>query len=76
MDAHPHLGILSPCSERWGERLLLTEHSTRYFWFIHNNAYLLRRGSWSASSTPDQCDHMGFVFDSSNNFRGPLPRAR
>lgn len=69
MDAHPHLGILSPCSERWGERLLLTEHSTRYFWFIHNNAYLLRREFLECILNPDQCDHMGFVFDGSN-FRG------
>ena len=43
LDQHPRVGILSPCSKRWGERLLLEKLSTKYFWFIHNNAYLLRR---------------------------------
>jgi hypothetical protein len=69
LDAHPHLGILSPCSERWGERLLLNEHATRYFWFIHNNAYLLRREFLESILNEEQVDHMGFVFDG-NNFRG------
>jgi hypothetical protein len=69
LDEHPHLGILSPCSERWGERLLLKEHSTRYFWFIHNNAYLLRRQFLECILNEEQVNHMGFVFDG-NNFRG------
>ena len=69
LDAHPHLGILSPCSERWGERLLLKEQSTRYFWFIHNNAYLLRREFLECILDPERPDHMGFVFDG-ENFRG------
>ena len=43
MDKHPLVGILSPCSERWGEKFLFQSQTTKYFWFIHNNAFLLRR---------------------------------
>ncbi len=69
LDEHAHLGILSPCSDRWGERLLLKEQATRYFWFIHNNAYLVRRQFLESILNAEQPDHMGFVFDG-NNFRG------
>jgi hypothetical protein len=60
---HKRVGILSPCSARWGERLLLQKAETKYFWFIHNNALLLRRNfiesvmekayanNWAASIT-------------------------
>lgn len=69
LDKHPRVGILSPCSDRWGERLLLKEQPTRYFWFIHNNAYLLRRAFIESIFNESQPDHMGFLFDGSN-FRG------
>ena len=69
LDQHPRVGILSPCSDRWGERLLLKEQPTRYFWFIHNNAYLLRRAFIESIFNESQPDHMGFLFDGSN-FRG------
>lgn len=71
MDRHPRVGILSPCSKRWGERLLLKDHTTKYFWFIHNNAYLLRRVFVESILNQDQIDAMGFLFDGSN-FRGYL----
>lgn len=69
LDQHPHVGILSPCAARWGERLLLTEQSTKYFWFIHNNAYLLRRRFLESILDEHRTDHMNFIFDGSN-FRG------
>jgi len=71
MDQHPRVGILSPCSPRWGEKLLLNKESTKYFWFIHNNAYLLRRQFVESILNTDQPDFMNFVFDGSN-FRGYL----
>ena len=43
MDKQKNLGIISPCSKKWGEKFLLKKQTTKYFWFIHNNAYLLRR---------------------------------
>ncbi len=69
LDHHPRVGILSPCSRRWGERLLLREQSTKYFWFIHNNAYLLRRAFVESICNEEQPDSMHFLFDGSN-FRG------
>jgi len=66
---HPRLGILSPCSERWGERFLLNNEPTKYFWFIHNNSYLLRRELIEAISNMRQPDFMSFLFDGTN-FRG------
>jgi hypothetical protein len=69
LDQHARLGILSPCSERWGERLLLKLQTTKYFWFIHNNAYLLRREFMEVILDEEQTNAMGFLFDGSN-FRG------
>lgn len=69
LDQHAHLGIISPCCELWGERHLLVKQSTKYFWFIHNNAYLLRREFVEAIINEDQPNAMGFLFDGTN-FRG------
>lgn len=66
---HPRVGILSPCSERWGERLLFKTENTKYFWFIHNNAYLLRREFIESICDKEQPDMMDFLFDGTN-FRG------
>lgn len=69
LDQHHRVGILSPCATRWGERLLLKGQTTRYFWFVHNNAYLLRREFVESIFNEDQPDFMNFVFDGTN-FRG------
>ena len=69
LDQLARLGILSPCSARWGERLLLKGQTTKYFWFIHNNAYLLRRAFMEVILDEEQPDAMGFLYDGSN-FRG------
>lgn len=69
LSENPRVGILSPCAERWGERLLLKEKRTKYFWFIHNNAYLLRREFIESICEQDQPDMMNFLFDGTN-FRG------
>jgi hypothetical protein len=69
LDDHPHMGILSPCGQRWGERLLLEKQPTKYFWFIHNNALLLRREFIEVVLNKEQPDFMNFLFDGTN-FRG------
>lgn len=69
LEKHPRVGILSPCSERWGERLLLEKERTKYFWFIHNNAYLLRREFIEMICDKEHPDTMDFLFDG-DNFRG------
>ena len=71
IDQHPRVGILSPCSERWGERLLLQNEPTKYFWFIHNNSFLVRREFIETICNTEQPDFMSFLFDGSN-FRGYL----
>ena len=47
----------------------MNEHSTKYFWFIHNNAFLLRREFVESILNTVQPDHIGFLFDGLN-FRG------
>jgi hypothetical protein len=69
LNKHPRIGILSPCSERWGERLLLKNETTKYFWFIHNNTYFLRREFIESICDKEQPDMMDFLFDGTN-FRG------
>jgi len=69
LSKHPRVGLLSPCSIRWGERLLMKELNTRYFWYIHNTAYLLRREFVESVREIEKPDHMNFLFDG-NNFRG------
>ncbi len=69
LSEQPRIGILSPCSERWGEKLLLKKESTKYFWFIHNNAYLLRREFIESICEMDEPNEMNFLFDGTN-FRG------
>ncbi len=68
-DQHPRLGVLSPCGKRWGEKLLLKEQTTKYFWFIHNNALLLRRDFVETILNRVKPDFMNFLFDG-ENFRG------
>jgi hypothetical protein len=65
------LGLVSPCSEKWGEKNLIGENSTRYFWFIHNNAYFLRREFIDQIINTKDASYMDFLFDG-NNFRGYL----
>jgi len=69
LDAHPLVGLLSPCSRNWGERLLLDERPTKYFWYIHNTAYLIRRSFVECIMESDDPNHLNFIFDGSN-FRG------
>ena len=71
MDKQKNLGIISPCSKKWGEKFLLKKQTTKYFWFIHNNAYLLRRKFIESVMETNDPNFMNFVFDGSN-FRGYL----
>ena len=71
LEEHPIVGILSPASKNWGEVNLLKEFQTKYFWFIHNNALLLRRNFIEAIMERENPNYYNFVFDGSN-FRGYL----
>jgi hypothetical protein len=69
LNKQTQIGIISPCSERWGERFLLKNGTTKYFWFIHNNAYLIRRAFIETICDKENPDPMNFLFDGTN-FRG------
>lgn len=66
---HKKVGILSPCSSRWGEKLLLEKEHIKYFWFIHNNALILRRAFIEDIMETENPNYLNFVFDGTN-FRG------
>jgi len=68
---YPKVGILSPCSKRWGENLLIGADSLKYFWFIHNNAYFFRKEMIEQLIVTDNPSYMNFLFDG-ENFRGYL----
>jgi len=69
LDSHPRVGIVSPCSTQWGEWNLLQKQTTKYFWFVHNTAYLMRREFLLTILNTESPDRYQFVFDGTN-FRG------
>ena len=69
LQQHPRVGILSPCSRDWGECILLANQRTKYFWYAHNTAYLMRREFIESIMSLDDPDHMDFLYDGTN-FRG------
>ncbi len=66
---HPKLGILSPCSKDWGEKKLIRKNSIKYFWYIHNTAYFLRKDFLKDIINLKSPGYLNFLFDG-NNFRG------
>ncbi len=69
MEKHPRVGILSPCSDNWGERKLLKYDETKYFWYVTNNALFIRREYIDTIRELDEPNYMNFIYDG-NNFRG------
>lgn len=69
MDAHPRLGILSPCAENWQESSLIGKQSTAYVWYLNHLAWMVRRQFVEAVMERDKPDHMNLLYDGSN-FRG------
>jgi hypothetical protein len=71
MIKNSRVGIVSPCSNRWGERSLIGKNSIKYFWFIHNNAYFFRKTMFDQLINSDEPYYKNFIFDGTN-FRGYL----
>lgn len=71
MIENKRVGIISPCSNKWGEKDLIGVNSLKYFWFIHNNAYFFRKEMLDQLINKDNPTYMNFLFDGSN-FRGFL----
>ena len=68
---YPKVGILSPCSKKWGEKDLIGSDSLKYFWFIHSGAYFLHKELVEQLMNKENPSYMNFLFDG-NNFRGYL----
>ena len=66
MESHERLGILSPCSEIWGEKKLFLDKKILYFWYIHKNAFLIRRQFAESIIKKDHPTYLDFLFDGSN----------
>jgi len=69
MEEHPHVGILAPCSRQWGEADLLGPDNTKYFWYVHNVAYMMRREYIESIMEREKPTYMNFLYDGTN-FRG------
>lgn len=69
MERYPRIGILSPCSDAWGEAKLIPERELRLFWFINHIAWLFRGEFIDAVKEIDEPSYMSYVYDGSN-FRG------
>jgi len=68
-DKHPKIGILSPCSKQWGEYKLLNKNSTKYFWYIFNNAFIVTTKFINIIKDKTPPGYINFLFDG-KNFRG------
>lgn len=69
MKLHHHVGILSPCSQYWGEAKLIRPGDTKYFWYVLNGALMLRRDFIESIMEVDQPSYMNFIYDGTN-FQG------
>ena len=63
------IAILSPCSKRWGEKVLLKDKKLKFFWYIHNNAYFVRKDFIELVRKKKNFNYLNFLFDG-KNFRG------
>ena len=66
MDRHRRLGILSPCSDTWGERQIMPENSTAYVWHIYHIAWMFRRSFIEAMKSDEPPPYMHYLYDGSN----------
>lgn len=66
---HQRVGIISPCSNWWGEKQFLGDHDTKYYWYLNMLAWMVRRECMEDIITLQNPDIMNFLFDG-NNFRG------
>ena len=66
---NPKIGILSPCSKKWGEKFFLKKKKLKFFWYIHNNAYFLRKQFVENILNKKKPGYINLLFDG-NNFRG------
>ena len=68
MEENPSVGILSPCGSEWGEKKVLKSNKLKFFWFIHNNFYVLRK-KCLLDLININSEYKNFFYDG-DNFRG------
>jgi hypothetical protein len=66
LEAHPRVGIISPCGETWREQELVGPDSLRYVWHINHYAWLLRREFVDLVIEHDGASPDTLLFDGSN----------
>jgi hypothetical protein len=69
IEKHPRVGVISPCSRTWGEKEIIGENNTKYFWYVEFLACLVRRDFIEVIREFDEPNYMNFLFDG-RNFRG------
>ena len=69
MNKNEKIAILSPCSKKWGEKFLLKKDNLKFFWYIHNNALMLRREFIENILNKKKPGYLNLLFDGTN-FRG------
>jgi hypothetical protein len=71
INLHHRIGIISPCSTKWGEKIFLKKEKIKFFWYISNNALFLKREFIEDIMQVHNPSYFNFVFDGTN-FRGYL----
>ncbi len=69
LSAHPKVGIISPCSDNWGELKLLGKDKTKYVWHVNHLAWLVKREFIETIVDITDIDYMNGLYDGTN-FRG------
>ena len=69
LNSSEKLAILSPCSKNWGEYKLLKKNKTKFFWYIHNNALMIKKSFIDEVLNLNSPGYLNFLFDG-KNFRG------
>jgi hypothetical protein len=69
LNSSEKLAILSPCSKNWGEYKLLKKNKTKFFWYIHNNALMIKKNFINEVLNLNPPGYSNFLFDG-KNFRG------
>lgn len=69
IDKQDRLGIIAPCSELWGEKSMIPQGETKYFWDVQFLSWLVKRPLIEDIMEAQDPNMMNFFFDG-NNFRG------
>ena len=69
LDNDEKLGLISPCSKKWGEKKVIPKNGIKYFWFLYDNVLFIRRKFMEEIINLSKPGFKNFLFDGSN-FRG------